>query len=95
MPPVHELEVLSWGYGLVEGPRVDGAGNLYFSDVHHGGVRRRRCQRRRDRSFGEFPPMAVDETAAESPQDDQPSLKLHPGFIFFLIWPEHNYSLKP
>jgi gluconolactonase len=35
-----ELEALAWGYGLVEGPRVDPAGNLYFSDVHHGGVRR-------------------------------------------------------
>jgi gluconolactonase len=37
-----DLEVLSWGYGLVEGPRVDGDGNLFFSDVHHGGVRRLR-----------------------------------------------------
>lgn len=33
---------LAWGYGLIEGPRVDGAGNLYFSDVRNGGVFRRR-----------------------------------------------------
>lgn len=33
--------MLAFGYGLVEGPRVDDAGNLYFSDVHDGGVRRR------------------------------------------------------
>jgi xylono-1,5-lactonase len=37
-----EIEELASGYGLVEGPRVDASGNLYFSDVHHGGVRRRR-----------------------------------------------------
>lgn len=36
-----EIETLAWGYGLVEGPRADGAGNLYFSDVHDGGVHRR------------------------------------------------------
>jgi gluconolactonase len=35
-----ELETLAWGYGLIEGPRVDASGALYFSDVHHGGVRR-------------------------------------------------------
>lgn len=35
-----ELEPIAWGYGLVEGPRVDLAGNLYFSDVPNGGVRR-------------------------------------------------------
>jgi D-xylonolactonase len=35
-----DLELVSYGYGLVEGPRVDAAGNLYFSDVHGGGVRR-------------------------------------------------------
>lgn len=34
-----DIETLAWGYGLVEGPRVDEDGNLYFSDVHHGGVR--------------------------------------------------------
>ena len=34
-----DLELLAYGYGLVEGPRVDAAGNLYFSDVHGGGVR--------------------------------------------------------
>ncbi len=39
--PVTELETLAWGYGLVEGPRVDDADNLYFSDVHNGGVYRR------------------------------------------------------
>jgi D-xylonolactonase len=37
-----KLETLAWGYGLIEGPRVDGAGNLYFSDVTNGGVFRRR-----------------------------------------------------
>ncbi len=37
-----ELEMLACGYGLVEGPRVDGDDNLYFSDVHNGGVYRRR-----------------------------------------------------
>ena len=36
-----ELEALAWGYGLIEGPRVDDDGNLYFSDVPNGGVRRR------------------------------------------------------
>jgi len=36
-----DLEVLAWGYGLVEGPRADDKGNLYFSDVHKGGVHRR------------------------------------------------------
>jgi gluconolactonase len=37
-----DIEMLAWGYGLVEGPRVDGEGNLYFSDVHNGGVYCRR-----------------------------------------------------
>ena len=36
-----EIETLAWGYGLVEGPRVDVHGNLYFSDVQKGGVHRR------------------------------------------------------
>src|ERR1700709_389559 len=36
-----DVETLAWGYGLVEGPRADDQGNLYFSDVHKGGVRRR------------------------------------------------------
>lgn len=35
------IETLAWGYGLIEGPRVDAAGNLYFSDVQNGGVFRR------------------------------------------------------
>src|SRR3954452_3400202 len=35
------LELLAWGYGLVEGPRVDGNGVLYFSDAQKGGVYRR------------------------------------------------------
>ena len=39
--PMGDVEVLAWGYGLVEGPRVDADGNLYFSDVHNGGVYRR------------------------------------------------------
>ncbi len=34
-------ETLVSGYGLIEGPRVDDAGNLYFSDVPNGGVYRR------------------------------------------------------
>ena len=37
-----KIESVAWGYGLIEGPRVDGAGNLYFSDVTNGGVYRRR-----------------------------------------------------
>jgi len=36
-----DLETLAFGYGLIEGPRVDPAGNLYFSDVPGGGVFRR------------------------------------------------------
>ena len=32
------LETIATGYGLLEGPRVDDAGNLYFSDVTNGGV---------------------------------------------------------
>jgi len=36
------IETLASGYGLIEGPRVDAAGNLYFSDVTKGGVYRRR-----------------------------------------------------
>jgi gluconolactonase len=32
------MEVLASGYGLVEGPRFDTKGGLYFSDVHGGGV---------------------------------------------------------
>jgi gluconolactonase len=36
------IETLAFGYGLIEGPRADGAGNLYFSDVTNGGVYRRR-----------------------------------------------------
>lgn len=35
------IETLAWGYGLVEGPRVDPEGQLYFSDVQRGGVYRR------------------------------------------------------
>ncbi|MDH3680682.1 MAG: SMP-30/gluconolactonase/LRE family protein [Acidimicrobiia bacterium] len=33
------LETLAYGYGLIEGPRVDVDGTLYFSDVPNGGVR--------------------------------------------------------
>ena len=32
------MEVLASGYGLVEGPRFDAEGGLYFSDVQGGGV---------------------------------------------------------
>jgi len=35
------VETLVSGYGLVEGPTVDGGGNVYFSDVLGGGVYRR------------------------------------------------------
>lgn len=35
------LETLAYGYGLIEGPRVDAEDNLYFSDVPNGGVYRR------------------------------------------------------
>jgi gluconolactonase len=35
------LATLAYGYGLIEGPRVDDADNLYFSDVPNGGVYRR------------------------------------------------------
>lgn len=35
------LEILASGYGLIEGPRVDPEGLLYFSDVTRGGVYRR------------------------------------------------------
>ena len=35
------IETLCWGYGLIEGPRVDTDGNLFFSDVINGGVFRR------------------------------------------------------
>lgn len=36
-----QLETLAWGYGLIEGPRVDERNRLYFSDVPGGGVYRR------------------------------------------------------
>jgi gluconolactonase len=36
-----ELEILASGRGLVEGPRADAEGSLYFSDVLLGGVYRR------------------------------------------------------
>ncbi|MPY94912.1 MAG: hypothetical protein GEV08_18180 [Acidimicrobiia bacterium] len=37
-----ELELLAWGYTLVEGPRTDPEGNLYFTDIDpKGGVYRR------------------------------------------------------
>ena len=42
MAAMSEIEVLADGYGLLEGPRVDGEDNLYFSDVPNGGVYRRR-----------------------------------------------------
>jgi sugar lactone lactonase YvrE len=35
------METLVNGYGLVEAPRVDGEGNLFFTDVFDGGVYRR------------------------------------------------------
>ena len=36
-----DIETLAHGYGLVEGPRMDSNGNLFFSDVTLGGVYRR------------------------------------------------------
>ena len=33
-----KIETLAYGYGLIEGPRVDDQGNLFFSDVTNGGV---------------------------------------------------------
>ena len=33
-----ELEPIAWGYKLVEGPRTDADGNLYFTDAMGGGV---------------------------------------------------------
>jgi xylono-1,5-lactonase len=36
-----ELEPIAWGYALVEGPRTDANGNLYFTDAMGGGVYRR------------------------------------------------------
>lgn len=36
-----QLETLAYGYGLIEGPRVDERNCLYFSDVPGGGVYRR------------------------------------------------------
>lgn len=36
-----KVETLAWGYGLIEGPRVDVEGNLFFSDIRNGGVYRR------------------------------------------------------
>src|SRR3954447_19104652 len=38
---MRDIEVLTWGYGLVEGAPVDADENLYFTDVHDGGGRRR------------------------------------------------------
>jgi xylono-1,5-lactonase len=35
------MEMLACGYGLIEGPRADADGNLWFSDVPNGGVFRR------------------------------------------------------
>ncbi len=36
-----DIETLAYGYGLIEGPRVDAENNLYWSDVPNGGVFRR------------------------------------------------------
>ena len=36
-----DVETLAWGFSLIEGPSVDSEDNLYFSDVHRGGVYRR------------------------------------------------------
>lgn len=42
------VETLAWGYGLLEGPRGDTEGNLYFADVPNGGVYRRTVEGRID-----------------------------------------------
>src|SRR4051794_1578174 len=34
------IETLTFGYGLLKGPRADASGGLYFSDVTNGGVQR-------------------------------------------------------
>ena len=34
------MEMLLWGYGLVEAPRVNEAGQVYFTDVLNGGFYR-------------------------------------------------------
>jgi D-xylonolactonase len=39
-----DLELLAWGFGLVEGPRTDDRGNLYFTDAPKGGVFRRNAK---------------------------------------------------
>ena len=36
-----DLELLAWGFALVEGPRTDVEGNLYFTDAPRGRVHRR------------------------------------------------------
>ena len=36
-----EFEMLASGYGLLEAPRVDDLGRLYFTDIPNGGVYRR------------------------------------------------------
>jgi len=41
LAPDTAIETLASGYGLIEGPRVDAEGGLYFSDVTRGGVYRR------------------------------------------------------
>ncbi len=38
MAAVADIETLAWGYGLIEGPRVDDQDRLFFSDVPNGGV---------------------------------------------------------
>lgn len=35
-----EFELLASGYSVVEGPVLDGDGNLYFTNVHEGGIHR-------------------------------------------------------
>ncbi|MGH7913774.1 MAG: SMP-30/gluconolactonase/LRE family protein [Candidatus Binataceae bacterium] len=39
-----QLETLAYGYGLIEGPRVDESNRLHFSDVPNGGVYRRSAE---------------------------------------------------
>ena len=36
-----EFEMLASGYGLLEAPRVDDLGRLYFTDIPNGGIYRR------------------------------------------------------
>ena len=46
------LELIAWGFGLVEGPRTDEQGALFFTDATKGGVFRRSVDGRIDTLIG-------------------------------------------